>query len=317
MECIRGIYNVRPRHRGAVITVGNFDGFHQGHRQLAGLLKARAQAHGAPALVMMFEPQPQEYFARGAPRARLMRLSAKLSAWRDAGIDYAMVLRFDERLARLSAPDFIEGIMVGSLAVRGLVIGDDFRFGAGRAGDFAMLKAAGDRHGFFVEATGTWTEAGQRVSSTRLRQALARGDMHEAELLIGAPYRYGGRVVAGDARGRTLGFPTANILMPDPPPVAGVFAVAVRTKDGRTHTGIANAGRRPTVGGGRVLLEVHLLDFAGDLYGQRLEVAFLERLREERRFPSLDALTAQIDRDRASARTFFASRGMMHHDGGL
>ena len=311
MECIRGLYNVRPRHRGAVITIGNFDGFHQGHRQLVGLLEARAQAHDASSLVMLFEPQPQEYFARGEPRTRLMRLSAKLAALRAAGVDYAMVLRFDERLATLPAVDFIEAVLAGALGARGLVIGDDFRFGAGRAGDFAMLKAAGARHGFFVESTGTLSETGYRVSSTRLRTALARGDMREAERLIGAPYHYGGRVVVGDARGRLLGFPTANILMPDPPPVAGVFAVTVRTEEGRVYAGIANAGRRPTVGGGRVLLEVHLLDFAGDLYGQRLQVGFLERLREEQRFPSLEALTAQIERDRACARTFFVSRGMM------
>ncbi|WP_297390712.1 bifunctional riboflavin kinase/FAD synthetase [Acidiferrobacter sp.] len=311
MECIRGLYNVRPRHRGAVITIGNFDGFHQGHRQLVGLLEARAQAHDASSLVMLFEPQPQEYFARGEPRTRLMRLSAKLAALRAAGVDYAMVLRFDERLATLPAVDFIEAVLAGALGARGLVIGDDFRFGAGRAGDFAMLKAAGARHGFFVESTGTLSETGYRVSSTRLRTALARGDMREAERLIGAPYHYGGRVVVGDARGRLLGFPTANILMPDPPPVAGVFAVTVRTEEGRVYAGIANAGRRPTVGGGRILLEVHLLDFAGDLYGQRLQVGFLERLREEQRFPSLEALTAQIERDRACARTFFVSRGMM------
>ncbi len=311
MECIRGLYNVRPRHRGAVITIGNFDGFHQGHRQLVGLLEARAQAHDASSLVMLFEPQPQEYFARGEPRTRLMRLSAKLAALRAAGVDYAMVLRFDERLATLPAVDFIEAVLAGALGARGLVIGDDFRFGAGRAGDFAMLKAAGARHGFFVESTGTLSETGHRVSSTRLRTALARGDMREAERLIGAPYHSGGRVVVGDARGRLLGFPTANILMPDPPPVAGVFAVTVRTEEGRVYAGIANAGRRPTVGGGRILLEVHLLDFAGDLYGQRLQVGFLERLREEQRFPSLEALTAQIERDRACARTFFVSRGMM------
>ena len=311
MECIRGLYNVRPRHRGAVVTIGNFDGFHRGHRQLVGLLKARARTHDAPSLVMLFEPQPREYFARGEARIRLMRLSAKLASLAEAGVDYAMVLRFDARLATLPAPDFIENILVGALGARGLIIGDDFRFGAGRAGDFAMLKAAGGRHGFFVESTGTLSETGHRVSSTRLRQALACGDMREAERLIGAPYHYAGRVVAGDARGRLLGFPTANILMPDPPPVAGVFAVTARTQDGRVYAGIANAGRRPTVGGGRVLLEVHLLDFAGDLYGQRLQVGFLERLREEQRFPSLEALTAQISRDRACAHTFFASRGMM------
>ncbi len=311
MECIRGLYNVHPHHRGAVATIGNFDGFHQGHRQLVGLLRARARECGAPSLLMLFEPQPQEYFARGTARPRLMRLSAKLRAFRDAGVDFVMVLRFDERLADLSAADFVETMVVGALRVRGLVIGDDFRFGAGRLGDFALLRDAGRRHGFFVESTATFTETGQRVSSTRVREALARGDMREAEQLIGEPYGLRGRVVRGDARGRLMGFPTANIAMPDPPPLTGVFAVAVRSDDGRQYRGVANAGRRPTVGGGRVLLEVHLLDFAGDLYGRRLDVRFLERLREERRFPSLAALAVQIDQDRMSAQGFFAKRGIV------
>ncbi len=310
MECIRGLYNVHPRHRGAVVTIGNFDGFHQGHRQLVELLKARARACGAPSLLMLFEPQPQEYFARTAVRPRLMRLAAKLRAFRDAGVDLVMVLRFDELLADLSAIDFVDNVVVGALGARGLVIGDDFRFGTGRAGDFALLTDAGRRHGFFVESTATFTETGQRVSSTRVREALARGDMREAERLIGEPYGWQGRVVAGDARGRLLGFPTANILMPEPSPVSGVFAVVARTDDGREYAGVANAGRRPTVGGGRVLLEVHLLDFVGDLYGRRLDVRFLERLREERKFPSLAALAAQIDQDRISAHSFFAKRGI-------
>ncbi len=310
MECIRGLYNIHPRDRGAVATIGNFDGFHEGHRQLIAQLRARAAECGAPTLVILFEPQPPEYFQGAKAQTRLMRLSAKLRAFRKAGVDRVLALRFDARLAALSAEAFVDQVMVGALGVRGLVIGDDFRFGAGRRGDFAMLAARGREHGFFVESTPTFSDGSARISSTRLRAALAQGDMREAARLIGAPYAYTGRVVSGDARGRQLGFPTANVLMPEPPPLAGVFAVMVAVQGGGEYPGIANVGRRPTVGGGRVLLEAHLLDFQGDLYGRRLDVRFLERLRAERKFPSLAALQAQIEQDREAAQRFFAIRGL-------
>jgi len=311
MECIRGLYNIRPRHWGAVATIGNFDGFHRGHRRLIGSLRERASAFRAPTLVMLFEPQPQEYFQGAETRPRLMRLSEKLRALRDAQVDTVLVLRFDARLAALSATAFIDDILVKTLHIQALIIGDDFRFGAGRAGDFAMLKEAGGRHGFSVEPTATFTEAGHRVSSTRLRLALAAGALDEARRLLDGPYRYRGRVVHGDARGRLIGFPTANVLMPDPAPLAGVFAVMAEGADGRRYRGIANVGRRPTVGGRRVLLEAHLLDFAGDLYGQLLSVSFLKRLREERKFSSLEALQAQITVDRQAALAFFAQHEVL------
>ncbi len=306
MECIRGLYNVRPRHWGAVATIGNFDGFHRGHRRLIASLRERASAFRAPTLVMLFEPQPQEYFRGDEPRPRLMRLSEKLRALRYAQVDTVLVLRFNARLAGLSASAFIEDILVKTLRVQALVIGDDFRFGAGRAGDFAMLKEAGGRLGFSVDPTPTFTEAGHRVSSTRLRLALSEGALEEAQRLTGTPYRYRGRVVHGDARGRLLGFPTANLLMREPAPLMGVFAVQVEWPDGRIGRGIANVGRRPTVGGKQVLLEVHVLDFTGDLYGQLLSVSFLTRLRAEQKFSSLEALQRQIAADRASALAFFA-----------
>ncbi|HUW98571.1 MAG TPA: bifunctional riboflavin kinase/FAD synthetase [Acidiferrobacter sp.] len=310
MECIRGLYNIRPRHCGAVATIGNFDGFHRGHRRLIDSLRERAAALQAPTLVMLFEPQPREYFQGAQARPRLMRLSAKLRALRDAQVDMVLVLRFDARLVALSATAFVDEILVKTLHIRALVIGDDFRFGTGRGGDFAMLRDAGERHGFSVESTATFTEADHRISSTRLRSALAAGALDEVQRLIGGPYRYRGRVVHGDARGRLIGFPTANVLMPDPPPLGGVFAVTAEGVGGRCYRGIANVGRRPTVGGGCVLLEVHLLDFAGDLYGQPLSVSFLKRLREERKFSSLGALQAQITADRDAARAFFAQHGV-------
>ncbi|MDA8389291.1 MAG: bifunctional riboflavin kinase/FAD synthetase [Gammaproteobacteria bacterium] len=305
MECIRGLYNVRPRHRGAVMTIGNFDGLHAGHRHLIGLIRARAQALHAPSLVMLFEPQPREFFQGAQAPARLMDLGQKLAALRQTGVDYVLALRFNEALARLSATDFIDHILTETLAVRGIVVGDDFRFGAGRAGDFALLQAAGKRQGFAVETASTFLLDGQRVSSTRLRAALAAGDLEAAKRLLGRPYAHCGRVVHGDARGRQIGFPTANLTLPEPAPLRGVFAVSVMI-DGKSHPAIANVGRRPTFGAGRTLLEAHLLDFAGNLYGRTVAVIFLKKLRDELAFASVDALVAQIHRDRDAARAFFA-----------
>lgn len=305
MECIRGLYNVRPRHRGAVMTIGNFDGLHAGHRHLIGLVRARARALAAPSLVMLFEPQPREFFQGAQAPARLMDLGQKLLALRETGVDAALALRFNAALARLAATDFIDRILVGTLGVRAIVVGEDFRFGTGRAGDFAFLQAAGRRLGFAVEAASTFLVDGERVSSTRLRAALAAGDLDAAQRLLGRPYAQCGRVVHGDARGRQIGFPTANLTLPEPALLRGVFAVSVLV-DGTAHAGIANVGRRPTFGAGRTLLEAHLLDFAGNLYGHTLTVVFLKKLRDETAFASVDALVAQIQCDRDAARAFFA-----------
>ncbi|MHB1567493.1 MAG: bifunctional riboflavin kinase/FAD synthetase [Acidiferrobacter sp.] len=306
MEFIRGLYNVRPPARRAVMTIGNFDGLHAGHRQLIAYLVARAQALAAPSLIMIFEPQPREYFQGAAAPPRLMDLAQKLRALRETGVDYVLGLRFDATLAALPAADFIETILSRVLDVRLVVIGDDFRFGAGRHGDLALLTAAGTAGGFGVEPMPTFVDGGQRVSSTRLRAALSAGDLGEVRRLLGEDYCYRGRVVRGEARGRTLGFPTANLRMPEPPPLSGVFAVTVTTADGGHHAAVANVGRRPTFGSGRPLLEAHLLDFAGDLYGQVLTVRFHRKLRDERRFASLEDLRAAIADDRAAAAAFFA-----------
>lgn len=288
------------------MTIGNFDGLHAGHRHLVALVRSRASSLHAPSLVMLFEPQPREFFQGPQAPARLMTLGQKLAALRTTGIDYVLVLRFDEMLSRLPAEGFVEDILVGALAVRGIIVGDDFRFGAGRHGDFAFLQAMGQRLGFAVEAASTFLLDGSRVSSTRLRAALADGALDEARRLLGRPYAHRGRVVHGDARGRQIGFPTANLTMPEPPPLRGVFAVTVPI-DGQLRHGIANVGRRPTFGTGRTLLEVHLLDFAGDLYGRTLTVSFLKKLRDECVFASVDALIAQIRCDREAARNYFAA----------
>ncbi len=309
MELIRGLHNLRPRHRGCVATIGNFDGVHLGHQAVLGQLAEKAGQLGLPTTVVTFEPHPQEWFFPDRAPPRLTRLREKLTALRRYSVDRVLVLRFDARLAAMEAAAFVERILVRGLGVRHLVVGDDFRFGRNRAGDFAFLRAMGARHGFDVVAMHSFRIEGERVSSTRIRQALAAGDMDTAEKLLGRPYRMCGRVAHGDRRGRGIGFPTANLhLHRRASPVLGVFAVEVFGVPGEPVPGVANVGVRPTVDGTCALLEVHLLDFAGDLYGRYVQVDFLHKLRDERRFASFEALRAQIRRDVEAARAWFAAR---------
>lgn len=305
MEIIRGLHNLRDRHRGCVVTVGNFDGVHHGHRQVLAQLNAKRDVLGAPSTLITFEPLPREFFQGTTMPARLTRFREKMVLLAECGIDRVLCLPFNERLAQVTASSVIEDFLVGRLAVRYMVVGDDFRFGRGRQGDFAMLKAAGARYGFDVDDTGTYTVGGERVSSTRIRAALAAGDLATASALLGHDYFIMGRVVEGRRLGRTLGAATANIqLKRYRAAVDGVYAVEIDGLD-RRYQGIANIGVRPTVDGQTPLLEVHLFDFAGDIYGERLRIVLRKRLRAEQRFPSLDALKAQIGVDIATARAYF------------
>lgn len=313
MELIRGQHNLRPRHRGCVATIGNFDGVHLGHQAILTQLSRQAARLRLPRLVITFEPQPQEFFASPtAPPARLMRLREKLVALDGLGIERMLCLKFDHGLAAMPAEVFIEQLLVDRLGIRYLVVGDDFRFGYRRLGDFALLVKAGQRHGFEVADTASHLLDGERVSSTRIRQALAQGDLELATRLLGRPYDICGRVAHGDQLGRTLGFPTANIhLHRRLTPIGGVYAVLMSGAGLRPWPGIANIGRRPTVSGKDERLEVHLLDFRGDLYGRHVKVDFLHYLRPERRFDSLDALRRQIRQDEYAARGWFAVQGIL------
>src|SRR3569623_738798 len=258
MEIIRGLYNLRPRHRGCVATIGNFDGVHLGHQAVLGQLAERAGELDLPTVVVTFEPQPREFFTHGDTPPRLTRFREKMQALRRFSVDRIVCLRFDAALAAMPAAAFIER---------------------------------------------------ERVSSTRIRAARAAGDLGGAEKLLGRPYRMCGRVAHGDERGRQLGFPTANIhLYRKSSPLRGVYAVEVFGLEHEPLSGVANVGTRPTVGGVRSQLEVHLLDFSGDIYGRYLHVDFLHKLRDEQRFDSLAALTAQIAQDAAAARAFHAKR---------
>ena len=289
-ELIRDLYNIKPKHKGGVVTIGNFDGVHVGHKVLIEKLKERARALHAPSIVMTFEPQPLEYFAGEKGVARLTRWREKYSALAQTGVDYVLVLRFNEKLAALSAEDFIKQVLVDKLAIEHVLVGDDFHFGHNREGDFQFLEVAGKDLGFTVENSHSVMVDGERVSSTRIRRALAEGH-HELTHLLGHPYTMMGRVVHGDKLGRILGFPTANIhLHRHVTPVQGIYIVRVYGIEKHGLPGVANVGIRPTIGGTRSLLEVYLFDFDHDIYGQYVTVEFCKKLRDEERFENLDLL---------------------------
>ena len=299
-----------PASAPHAITIGNFDGLHRGHQAMLARLKEEAEKRGLPSCVLTFEPHPREFFAPGEAPARLSSLREKSELIRAAGIDRLHVCRFDRRFASLSPAEFIQQVLIDSLGTRWLLVGDDFRFGAKRAGDFALLQEAGAQFGFEVESLPTVSVEGKRASSTAVREALAAGDMQHARDLLGRPYSISGHVMHGNKLGRQIGFPTANIqLQHNRPPLSGIFAVEICGLNGAPLQGVASLGTRPTVhDNGKPTLEVFIFDFRDDLYGRRLRVDFLKKLRDEEKYPDLDALINQIKRDVDSARAFFASR---------
>ncbi|MFS2222936.1 bifunctional riboflavin kinase/FAD synthetase [Pantoea sp. B65] len=306
MKFIRGIHNLREQHRGCVLTIGNFDGVHRGHQSLLAHLCAEGRKRGVPVMVMLFEPQPLELFAADKAPARLTRLREKLRYLAEAGVDAVLCVRFDRRFAARTAQSFVADLLVKQLGVQLLAVGDDFRFGAGRQGDFLLLQKAGAEYGFDVISTQTFCDDGKRISSTAVRQALAQDNLPLAQSLLGHPFSISGRVVHGDALGRTIGFPTANIpLRRSVSPVKGVYAVEVYGLAEQPLPGVANIGTRPTVAGLRQQLEVHLLDVAMNLYGRHIDVVLCEKIRNEQRFASLDALKEQIAKDVVTARNIF------------
>ncbi|SHM18772.1 FMN adenylyltransferase /riboflavin kinase [Nitrosospira sp. Nsp11] len=299
------------------LTIGNFDGVHLGHQAMLARLKEAAARLGLTSCVMIFEPHPREFFAPDKAPTRLTSLREKLELLAAAGVERVQVCRFDFDFARISAEEFIVGILQQSLAVRWMLVGDDFRFGARRAGDFAMLREFSARCGFEVEEMPGYVVDGVRVSSTAVRGALAAGDLNFVKRLLGRPYSISGRVVSGAKLGRQIGFPTANIeFKHNRPPLSGIFAVEVEMKTKGTAglfspdsiRGVASLGVRPTVHEhGKPVLEVHLFDFAQEIYGCHLRVRFLHKLRDEEKYPDLITLTTQIGRDVENARDYFSS----------
>jgi riboflavin kinase/FMN adenylyltransferase len=293
------------------LTIGNFDGLHLGHRtMLARLVEVARQRDLTPA-VMTFEPQPQEFFAPDQAPARLTSLREKLELLAGAGVEMVLVSRFDFRMAQIPAAQFVERIVHRALGTRWLQVGDDFRFGARRSGDFEMLLALAPRYGFEVEATRSVMLDGKRVSSTAVRACLQAGDLEAAEQLLGRRYSICGRVERGDGIGTGFGYPTANVRLNRlKAPLKGIFVVEVDGLGERAWPGVASLGVRPTVTSrGQSVLEVHLFDFGDDIYGKRIEVRFLEKLRDEAKFSSVDALVAQMDEDAQRARGYFQQRG--------
>ena len=305
MELIRGLHNVRSKHRNGVITIGTFDGIHHGHQMLLSHLRAKALELNCSSMLVTFEPQPREYFRGTIVPARLTRFREKISILRDCDIDYVLCIPFNEATSSTRANVVIDEFLVSILGVKYLVVGDDFRFGKNAEGDYTMLHTAGDHHGFGVTHLGTMVFDHERVSSSRIREALADGDFRLAEKLLGRKYFMMGTVVVGQRMGRQLGTRTANIrLQRYRSALEGIFAVTVSGLD-RRYEGSAYVGTRPTVDGTEPLLEVHLFDFNQDIYGRRITVTFHHKFRDDVHFEGLEALQRQIAIDLDMTREWF------------
>jgi riboflavin kinase / FMN adenylyltransferase len=306
--------SVLPVRGAHALTIGNFDGVHLGHQAMLERVVEQARALGVESCALTFEPHPREFFAPDAAPARLSRLREKLELIAATGIDHVHVARFDTRFASLDPARFVAQVLVRGLRVAWLLVGRDFRYGARRAGDFEALELAARRHGFGLEAMPEVKLGGERISSSAVREALLAADFRRAERLLGRPYALSGRVAHGAKLGRKLGFATANLMLPRRAPLAGIYvgeACGADASDGaRWLPGVASVGRRPTVNEVAVpLLEVHLFDFAEELYGRHLRVRFIERLRDEAKYPDLSTLRAAIARDVVQAKEFFAKHG--------
>src|ERR1700678_646396 len=303
MELVRGLYNISRADRGCVLTVGNYDGVHLGHQRMIGVLKSRAAELRCAATVLVFEPSSKEFIDPDGAPPRLTRWREKFLALEAQGAERLVPPRFDEQMRAMTPQDFVDELIVECLGTRHMVVGDDFRYGSNAGGTIESLRVAGQTHGFGVEQMAPFVFDGVRVSSTAVRERLEFADYAGAARLLGHPYRMMGRVVPGRRLGRTLGFPTANLqLMRRKSPVWGILAVWVRGIAARPLPGVASLGTRPTVNGVEPLLEVHVFDFSGDLYGRSIEVEFVAKLRDEVKFDSLDALVVQMKLDDARAR---------------
>lgn len=330
MRLIRGLHNIPSDFSGCVATIGNFDGVHLGHQTILQQLKKQGEEHELPTVVMMFEPQPREFFAPDKAPARLANMSEKLQDLASFGVDYVLCLPFNQKLRSMSADQFIQTILLDGLKISHLIIGDDFRFGCDRTGDYQLLQQAGEQFGFSVEDTKTFELDGERVSSTRVRKCLAANDLAGASTLLGRPYRMSGRIGYGRQLGRTIGVPTANVILQrNKLPMTGVYAVKVTEIEvanciesqaldssgkAKEWHGVANIGVKPTVAGiPEPSLEVHIFDFpsleeGGNIYGKRLSVEFCQKIREEQKFNGLDELKAAIEKDMKAAREFFSNK---------
>lgn len=307
MELVRGLGNLRERHRGGVVTLGTFDGLHLGHRRLIDRTVAVAARLGRPASMLSFEPMPREFLQPEAPPARLTNFRERWRLLEPVGLDALCLVQFGAALRTLSGQAFV-GLLHETMRPAAVVVGHDFRFGRQGEASAAVLSSEGLRHGFAVEVISPVLRGAERVSSSAVREALERGDLARAATLLGRRYSMRGRVIAGQRLGRELGYPTANLrLKRRRAPCGGIFAVRVHGIDALALPGVASLGTRPTVGGVEPLLETHVFDFAGDLYGRELEIEFVQKIRDEARFDGLDALVEQMNRDAHAARSILAA----------
>ncbi len=292
--------------RSSVVTIGNFDGLHLGHQALIRLCESLTEDQHSIAVVT-FEPLPMAWFRPDTAPARLMSVRQKLDFLATEAVDLVWLMRFNQALAGMSAEGFVESVLVNTLAAKHVVVGEDFRYGTRRQGDIDSLERSGEEQGFKVHAVPMIDIDGDRASSSNIRACLASGDLDRAEHLLGRPYRMKGRVIKGHQLGRQLGYPTANIrLVAGPSPLMGVFAIRARWGDSGWHNGVANLGTRPAVGGEGFLIEAHIFDYKGDLYGQNLEVEFINKLRDEAHFEVIDDLVVQMREDERQARVCLA-----------
>lgn len=304
----RDVEGVVLSPRGSVVCIGAFDGLHRGHRALIGRAVARARELDVDAVALSFEPLPREFFSREDKPPRLLRARARFEGLRDLGVDLVGLLRFSPALASMAANDFVERVLVQRLRAREVWVGPDFRFGRSRGGDLALLQSMGATRGFSAHAVDAVANDGERLSSSRIREALMAGELDAAAQMLGRPYAISGRVVRGAQLGRTLGYPTANLrLGGKASALRGIFATRVHGVGPLPRASVSSLGTRPTVSGVEPLLEAHLFDFDGDLYGQRIEVEFVAKLRDEEKFDSLDALVTQMHRDAEQARAILAA----------
>ena len=306
MKLLRNIDYSSEVYPSMVAAIGNFDGVHLGHQALLSSVRVKAKQLGLPMLVIVFEPQTREFFSKEEAPPRLTSLREKLQILRQFNVDYVCCLRFDKRLAAMSANEFAQSLLFSKLHIKHLYVGHDFRFGCGRVGDVELLQSIGGHYNALVERFPDVLKATQRISSTLIRQALQRNCFEEAATFLGRPYSVCGRVIYGDGLARTWGMPTANLAMSKRRlALRGVFCVQVLCQDGLKYHGVANLGIRPTLGGKKMLLETHIFDFSGSLYGQRIEVFFLHKLRDEVTFSSKDDLITQIRADIEAAKAYF------------
>ncbi|WP_191601931.1 bifunctional riboflavin kinase/FAD synthetase [Marinomonas algicola] len=309
MKLIRGIHNIRLHHQKCVLTIGNFDGVHRGHQAILSRVKFLASEYRVPSCIMIFEPQPREFFSSDNAPGRITQLRDKVRLLEGQGIDYVLVMPFNKNLQQLTAREFCRSILTDGLQVRHLVVGDDFRFGCDRQGDFNYLNQFGIEHDFVVEnTTSVVTQKQERVSSSLIRSLLKESDIAQAEIALGHPVELSGRIVRGKQLGRTLGFPTANVhLKSAKPALTGVYAVLL-VHNGIEYPSVANIGTRPTVDGVQTILEVNIFGFTGDLYGEYVNVRFCQFIRDERKMAGLEELEKQIQLDKEKAQHYFINQ---------